>query len=71
LEGLLKTMHKGTCHAGKVPQALRQNRDLTDRVKLLQKALEKAIKEEDFEMAATLRDEIKQASAKLERLPIS
>ncbi|MCX6894117.1 MAG: UvrB/UvrC motif-containing protein [Verrucomicrobia bacterium] len=69
LEGLLKTMHKGTRHAGKVPRALRQNRDLADRLKLLQKALDKAIKEEDFEMAATLRDEIKQTNVKLEHLP--
>ena len=37
LEGLLKTMHKGTRHVGKVPESLRQNRDLSDRLKLLQK----------------------------------
>src|SRR5579859_2153937 len=59
LEGLLKTMHKGTRHVGKVPESLRQNRDLSDRLKLLQKRLAKAIQEEDFEEAAILRDEIK------------
>jgi protein arginine kinase activator len=64
LEGLLKTMHKGTRHVGKVPESLRQNRDLTDRLKLLQKKLNKAIDREDFEEAAILRDEIKQASAR-------
>jgi protein arginine kinase activator len=64
LEGLLKTMHKGTRHVGKVPEALRKNRDLSDRLKLLQKKLGKAIDREDFEEAAILRDEIKQTSAR-------
>jgi protein arginine kinase activator len=65
LDGLLKTMHKGTRHIGKVPETLRQNRDLSDRLKLLQKKLSKAIEEEDFEEAAILRDEIKQTNARL------
>jgi protein arginine kinase activator len=69
LDGLLKTMHKGTQHTGKVPRALRQSRDLTDRLKLLQKKLAKAIEEENFEQAAQLRDEIKQTNSKLELLP--
>ena len=65
LEGLLKTMHKGTRHIGKVPESLRQSRDLTDRVKVLEKRLGKAIESEDFEEAAILRDEIKQARARI------
>ena len=65
LESLLKTMHKGTKHIGKVPEALRHNRDLSDRLKTLQRRLAKAVEEEDFELAAKLRDEIKQTSAKL------
>src|SRR5271157_2945385 len=64
LEGLLKTMHKGTRHVGKVPESLRHGRDLTDRLKLLQKKLSKAIEAEDFEEAAILRDEIKQTTAR-------
>jgi protein arginine kinase activator len=64
LAGLLKTMHKGTRHVGKVPEALRQTRDLSDRLKQLQKKLAKAIEDENFEEAATLRDEIKQATAR-------
>jgi len=65
LEGLLKTMHKGTRHVGKVPESLRQTRDLSDRLTLLQKKLSKAIEDEDFEEAAILRDEIKQTTARL------
>ena len=49
LEGLLKTMHKGVRHVGKVPESLRQTRDLSDRLKNLEKKLNKAIEEEDFE----------------------
>ena len=64
LEGLLKTMHKGTRHVGKVPESLRQSRDFSDRLKLLQKKLGKAIDREDFEEAAILRDEIKQTTAR-------
>jgi protein arginine kinase activator len=62
LEGLLKTMHKGTRHAGKVPEVLRADREQSDRLKLLQKKLAKAIEEENFEQAAQLRDEIKQVT---------
>jgi protein arginine kinase activator len=69
LEGLLKSMHKGTRHVGKVPESLRQNRDLSDRLKALQKKLAKAIEDENFEQAAHLRDEIKQMSAKLSNSP--
>ncbi len=59
LSSLLKTMHKGTRHVGKAPEALRQSRDYADRLKLLQKKLAKAIDEENYEAAAALRDEIK------------
>ena len=60
LEGLLKSMHKGTRHIGKVPMALRQSRELTDKLKSLQKKLEKAIHDENFEQAALVRDELTQ-----------
>jgi len=59
LAGLLKTMHKGTRHIGKTPEAMRQSRETVDRVKSLQKKLAKAIEGEDYEAAAALRDEIK------------
>jgi protein arginine kinase activator len=58
-------MHKGVRHVGKVPESLRQSRDLSDRLKTLEKKLNKAIEEEDFEEAAILRDEIKQTKARL------
>ena len=63
LAGLLKTMHKGTRHTGKVPEALRATRENSDRLKTLQKKLAKAIEDENYETAAGLRDEIKSLSA--------
>ena len=59
LGGLLKTMHKGTRHTGKSPEALRVSRENSDRLKTLQKKLNKAIESENFEEAALLRDELK------------
>ena len=64
----MKSMHKGTHHVGKVPESLRQNRDLSDRLKGLQKKLAKAIEDENFEQAALLRDEIKQMSARVSNI---
>jgi protein arginine kinase activator len=69
LEGLLKTMHKGTRHTGKVPQALQQSRDLAERMKTLQKKLAKAVEDENFEQAALLRDEIRQMTHKSGNVP--
>jgi protein arginine kinase activator len=65
LEGLLKSMHKGTRHTGKVPEGLRQTRDASERLKTLQQKLAKAIEEENFEQAAVLRDEIKQTTSRV------
>src|SRR5713101_8006740 len=68
LEGLLKTMHKGTQHVGKVPHDLQQSRDLSDKLKALLKKLDKAVAEEDFEEAAVVRDEIKATKEKLSEI---
>lgn len=65
LASLLKSMHKGTRHVGKVPQVLQKTRDISDRLKTLQKKLEKAIAAENFEDAADIRDEIKTLKEKL------
>ena len=59
LESLLKSMHKGIKHVGKVPQHLQHGRDLSEKLKSLQKKLDKAVADEDFEQAAMVRDEIK------------
>lgn len=71
LDGLLKTMHKGTKHMGKVPHAHQQTRDLNDKLKSLQKKLDKAVADENFEQAAAMRDEIKATKEKLAGLTAS
>ena len=68
LEALLKTMHRGTRHIGKVPQTHAQTRDLAEKLKALQKKLDKAVQDENFEQAALMRDEIKLAREKLAAL---
>lgn len=69
LEKLLKSMHKGTRHVGKTPLAYRQSRDLAERLKTLQKRLDKAVTSEDFEQAASLRDEIKSTREQMANIP--
>lgn len=59
LEGMLKGMHKGTQHRGKVPAGVQQAADREAALDRLQKELKAAIAKEDFEQAARLRDEIK------------
>jgi protein arginine kinase activator len=65
LGGLLKSMHKGTRHVGKVPEGLRTKRDFAEQMNLLNKKLAKAIETENFEQAAQLRDQIKQLNSRL------
>lgn len=59
LEGLLKGMHKGTAHRGKIPASLRTALDQKATLDLLSAKLQAAIASEDFEQAARVRDEIK------------
>jgi protein arginine kinase activator len=59
LDGVLKSMHKATRHVGKIPRSHQRSQDLEDRLQQLQRRLEQAVTDEDFESAAVLRDEIK------------
>ncbi len=59
LEALLKGMHKGTQHKGKVPTAIHEKASQQASLARLNTDLQSAISREDFEQAARLRDEIK------------
>ena len=59
LTSLLKAMHKGTEHVGKVPQRAHQQIQKNDRMRALTADLQKAVAEENYETAASLRDQIK------------
>jgi protein arginine kinase activator len=62
---LLKAMHKGTEHVGKLPQHASRAMELTDKMRTLTENLEKAVAEENYETAASLRDEIKKLEGQL------
>lgn len=60
LEPMLESMHKGTSHAGKIPQTALNRKTLYDRLTKLELDLTEAIKSERYEEAARYRDEINQ-----------
>ena len=62
---MLKNMHKGTAHTGKTPAAFQKTREHDEKIKTLQDNLTKAIEAEEFELAANLRDQIRQVEAEL------
>ncbi len=59
LSGLLKGMHKGTAHIGKVPSRLAKSMERVQQLKDLQRELRKAVTDENYETAAEIRDRIK------------
>ena len=69
LNTLLKAMHKGTEHVGKLPQRAHRTLELNDRMRTLTESLEKAVSEENYETAASLRDQIKRLEEELSITP--
>lgn len=65
LGSLLKAMHKGTEHVGKLPHRAQKVRELNDKMKKLAANLKKAVDDENYEDAAALRDEIKQLEGQM------
>ncbi|MBI5393863.1 MAG: UvrB/UvrC motif-containing protein [Verrucomicrobia bacterium] len=65
LKSLLRAMHKGERHIGKVPAKAVAARDLTDQVKSLEEDLQRAISEERYEHAALIRDKIRAVETKM------
>jgi len=65
LASLLKAMHKSDRHVGKVPSKAAHTLVITERIKELSDNLEKAVREEKYEDAAHIRDQIRQLESKL------
>jgi protein arginine kinase activator len=64
LDAMLQRIHGATLHKGKAPAHVRLSRiAVQERVGQLKEQLERAIRMEEFEAAARIRDEIKQAEA--------
>jgi protein arginine kinase activator len=57
---MLRGMHKGFKHCGKVPAGLMELHERTQRLEELRGKLDQAITSENYEEAAGLRDEIRQ-----------
>ena len=65
LMSLLKAMHKGTEHVGKLPQRAQRSIALSHRMRALAENLQRAVADENYETAASLRDQIKQLESEL------
>jgi protein arginine kinase activator len=67
LASLLKAMHKGDHHVGKVPAKAMHTLAVSAKVQELAEQLEKAVREEKYEDAAQIRDEIRELESKLKQ----
>ena len=65
LGSLLKAMHKGTEHVGKLPERAQRTMALNQRMRALNENLQKAVADENYETAASLRDQIKRIEGDL------
>ncbi len=65
LSSLLKAMHKGDRHAGKVPSRAAHTIAISEKIKTLAEELDKAVRTEKYEDAAQIRDQIRQLELKL------
>jgi protein arginine kinase activator len=68
LASLLKAMHKGNHHVGKVPTKAMHTLALNGKIQELAEQLEKAVREEKYEDAAQIRDEIRELETKAKKL---
>lgn len=66
LQGLLRKIHGSSLHRGKLPPLLSEDGSYIKEKERLQEELEAAIKAEDFERAADLRDKIKSLETETE-----
>ena len=67
LASLLKAMHKGDHHVGKVPTKAMHTLVLNGKIQELTEQLEKAVREEKYEDAAQIRDEIRELETKAKK----
>ena len=65
LSSLLKAMHKGDHHVGKVPVKAVSTQIVSEKIQELTEQLEKAVGGENYEEAAQIRDQIRELQSKL------
>ena len=59
LSRMIRSVHGTTTHTGAVPSRHRAKRERAERIEGLKRELQSAIQNEDFERAASLRDEVR------------
>ena len=64
---MVRGMHKGPAHCGKVPDGLMETHQRNLRLEELRSRLDQAVNTENYEEAAGLRDEIHQLETKVEQ----
>ena len=68
LEPLLRKIHGHDTHVGKIPKRTGGMIKIKKDINLLKKRLEKSVENEEFELAADLRDEIKKLQEQIENI---
>jgi protein arginine kinase activator len=63
---LLKSMHRGVQHTGKTPKNVGAAGGWADDVEVLERQLQRAVAEENFELAAQLRDRLRECRERAE-----
>ncbi len=58
IDPVLRNMHKGDTHTGKVPEGAMERKMFHEKIHQLEGSLQLAIKEERYEEAAKMRDEL-------------
>lgn len=67
VKDMIRGMHKGASHCGKVPDGLMEIRQRRLRLEELREKLDQAIAAENYEEAAALRDEIRRIEEAMEK----
>lgn len=62
---ILKDMHKGVLHKGKIPVRAMRAQEYQARLKTLHANLQAAVQSENYEQAASLRDQISSLETQL------
>ncbi|RLD15588.1 MAG: excinuclease ABC subunit B [Caldiserica bacterium] len=62
IKGLLKRLHGSLTHKGKTPKIPKES--IEDRIKKLEEELKEAVRKEEYERAAVLRDKIRELKKK-------
>lgn len=57
---VLKSMHRGIEHVGKVPERLKSRFAVAEKIRVLEQELDEAVASENYEKAAKCRDEIRE-----------